>query len=102
MKKRKSYHIIPTSNGGWTVKSSSSKASMGTFKTQKQAISHAKHEAKKEEGILYVHDKNGYIRESHNFGKDIYPPRDYRPMGEAKGKIKVSEDFDEEYVSNGR
>lgn len=100
MAKRKTYHVVKGSEGKWTVKSSSSKRSIGRFETQKDAISKAKDVAKNKNGVLYIHRNDGLIRESRSYGSAPYPPKDRRPVGDAKGKVKISEDFDEEYVSN--
>lgn len=94
------YHILPHPKGGWSLKTSSSKRVLKKFSTQKEAISNAKNRAKDKKSVLYIHGKNGLIRESRSYDGDSLPPKDYRPLGEAKGKVKVSEDFDEEYSSN--
>lgn len=99
MAEKKTYHILPHPRGGWSVKTSSSNRVLRKFPTQKQAISNAKTKAKSQKSTLYIHGKDGLVRESRSYSGDSYPPKGHRPMGEAKGKIKVAEDFDEEYVS---
>lgn len=101
MTTKKTYHILPHPKGGWSVKSSSSDKVLRKFPTREKAISNAKKVAKSQKSVIYVHGKDGFVRDSINYGAGTLKSGDHRPIGEAKGKIKIAEDFDEEYVSIG-
>jgi len=55
-------------------KSGASKAS-ATFDTQKQAIIRATEVAKNQRTELYIHGRDGRIRERNSYGNDPHPPK---------------------------
>lgn len=70
----KGQHVVP--NGGkWAVRKAGSERASGVFDTQKEAISRGKELAKNQGTELYVHGKDGRIRERSTFGKDPAPPK---------------------------
>lgn len=46
------------------------------FNTQKEAISYAKEVSKNQGAELYIHRRDGLIREKNSYGNDPLPPRD--------------------------
>lgn len=72
--KASSQHVTPH-NGDWQVKKSNAERATKVFTTQKEAISFAREIALKNQAELFVHGKDGRIRERNSYGKDSFPPR---------------------------
>jgi len=71
---KKGQHVVP--NGGkWSVRRSGSARASGTFRTQEEAISKAKDIAKNQQTELYIHGRDGRIRERNSYGNDPHPPK---------------------------
>ena len=71
---KKSQHVVP-SGGKWSVRSAGAKRASGTFKTQQEAIKKAREKARREGAELYIHGRDGRIRERSSFGHDPHPPK---------------------------
>ena len=71
---RKGQHVVP-SKGKWSVRSAGAKRASGTFETQKEAIHSAREKAQKQGAELYVHGRDGRIRERSSYGRDPFPPK---------------------------
>ena len=71
---QKSIHVTPR-NGKWAVRSAGKAKAGKGVSTQKEAIDIAKERAKRDGGEVYVHGRNGRIRERSTYGKDPYPPK---------------------------
>jgi hypothetical protein len=70
----KGQHVVP--NGGkWSVRKAGSSRVSGTYETQKEATSVARERAINQGTEVYVHGRDGRIRERNSFGKDPYPPK---------------------------
>lgn len=70
----KGVHVVP--NGGkWSVRSAGASRTSGTYDTQKEATTAARERAKNNGTELYVHGRDGRIRERSTFGKDPNPPK---------------------------
>ena len=66
---RKGQHVVP--NGGkWSVRKAGSARASGTYSTQEEAISAGKKIAKTQKTELYIHGKDGRIRERDSYGND--------------------------------
>lgn len=72
---KNSRHVVPRQDG-WAVKKSGATRASKVFDTQEDAIKYGRSQAKKESGELYVHRKDGTIRERDSYGHDPYPPQD--------------------------
>ncbi|MEL7272858.1 MAG: DUF2188 domain-containing protein [Pseudomonadota bacterium] len=71
---KKGQHVVP--NGGkWSVRRAGASRASKTFSTQQEAIDNAKDKARKQRTELYIHGKDGRIRERNSYGKDPYPPK---------------------------
>lgn len=70
----KSYHVTPNKDGSWNVKGSGDQQASSKHETQGEAIEQATKLAKKNESELFIHDKDGKIRERNSYGNDPYPP----------------------------
>lgn len=73
---KKSTHVVPNKNDGWSVRKSGSSRASKVFDTKKDAIDYAKGQAKKEKSELYIHKKDGTISDKNSYGNDPCPPKD--------------------------
>lgn len=60
-------HVVPAESG-WTVRRDGTRKS-GVYKTQREAVDAAKRELRKSGGEVFVHGKDGRIREADTVGK---------------------------------
>nr|WP_097069776.1 DUF2188 domain-containing protein [Rhodobacter maris] len=71
---QKGQHVVP-SGGKWAVRRSGAERASGVFSTQEEAVSRARELAKTQGTELYIHGRDGRIRERSSYGKDPYPPK---------------------------
>lgn len=71
-----SKHVVPSPSGGWAVKNSGSSRASKTFGTQAEAVKYGRDVAKKGGSELYVHGRDGTIKNKNSYGRDPMPPRD--------------------------
>jgi hypothetical protein len=71
-----SKHVVPNPAGGWAVKSAGATRASKTFETQAEAIRYGRTVAKKEQSELYVHGRDGTIKNKNSYGNDPMPPKD--------------------------
>lgn len=71
---KKGQHVVPDARG-WSVKKAGSSKASGTYTTQTAAIEAATKIARTQRTELYVHGKDGRIRERNSYGKDPHPPK---------------------------
>jgi hypothetical protein len=65
----KGQHVVP--NGGkWSVRKAGATRATGTFSTQGEAIQEARKIAKNQGTELYIHGRDGRIRERDCYGND--------------------------------
>lgn len=67
-------HVTPK-DGMWQVKASNAERATKLFNTQYQAIDYARQIAKNQETELFIHGRNGQIRERDSYGNDPCPPK---------------------------
>jgi uncharacterized protein YdaT len=67
-------HVLPRSDG-WAVKKAGASRDTKVFDSQSQAIDYAKDVAKRNNSELFIHSRDGRIRERNTYGKDPLPPR---------------------------
>jgi uncharacterized protein YdaT len=70
----KGQHVVP-SGDKWSVRKSGSSRASGVFSTQIEAIKEARVLAQRQGTELYVHGKDGRIRERNSYGRDTHPPK---------------------------
>jgi len=71
---KKAQHVVP--NGGkWSVRRTGAERVSGTFSTQNEAIERARNLARSQETELYIHGRDGRIRERTSYGRDPFPPK---------------------------
>lgn len=71
----KNQHVVPDKNGGWNVKGAGNSRATKHTETQSEAIQIAKNIAKNQGSELFIHGKNGRIRERNTYGDDPFPPK---------------------------
>jgi len=73
---KKSRHVVPNKSDGWSVRKSGASRASKIFDTQKEAVDYARDQAKREKSELYIHKKDGTIRQKNSYGNDPCPPKD--------------------------
>jgi hypothetical protein len=67
-------HVVP--NGGkWSVRRAGASRASGTFGTQQEAIARGREVARNQGTELFIHGRDGRIRERDSYGHDPYPPK---------------------------
>ena len=67
-------HVVP--NGSkWSVRRAGASRASGTFATQDEAIARARDVAQKQKTELFIHGRDGRIRERNSYGSDRHPPK---------------------------
>jgi hypothetical protein len=70
----KSQHVVPHKDG-WAVKGAGNTRATSVQPTQQKAIDVARPIARQEKAELFVHGRDGKIREKDSFGNDPFPPK---------------------------
>lgn len=70
----KGLHVVPN-NGRWSIRRAGASRASKVYSTQKEAIGSARERAQSEGGELYIHGRDGRIRERNTHGNDSYPPK---------------------------
>ena len=71
----KNQHVVPRGNG-WAVKGEGNKKATALYPTQREAIKKAREIAINQNSELFIHGRNGRIRDRDSYGNDPCPPRD--------------------------
>jgi hypothetical protein len=71
---KRNQHVVPNQNG-WAVKGAGSDRATSVHKTQQEAIDVARSIAQNQGTELFIHGKDGQIRERDSHGRDTYPPK---------------------------
>jgi hypothetical protein len=71
---KKGQHVVPDAQG-WSVQRAGSSRVTSRHDTQEAAIEAATKIARTQRTELYVHGKDGRIRERNSYGKDPVPPK---------------------------
>lgn len=70
----KGLHVVPR-NGKWAVRRSGSGKATRIFDTQKKAIREGRRIARSQGAELYIHGRDGRIRDRDSYGHDPHPPK---------------------------
>lgn len=70
-----SKHVVPSASGGWAVMNAGAERASKTFDTQRQAIGYARTAARKMGAELYIHGRDGSIKDKRSYGNDPFPPK---------------------------
>lgn len=76
MTKRKTTHVVPNKNGGWSVKKGGASRASKNFLTKKDATAYGRQLSKEHQSEFIIHGKNGVIQRADSHGGDPFPPRD--------------------------
>lgn len=71
---KKGQHVIPNGDK-WSVRKAGSSRASGTYNTQQEALDRAKRIARDQRTEVYVHGRDGRIRERNSYGRDPFPPK---------------------------
>lgn len=69
----KNQHVVPKGKQ-WAVKGEGNQRNTAICKTQQEAINKAREISKNQQSELFIHGRNGQIRERDSHGKDPFPP----------------------------
>lgn len=69
---KNSHHIVPNSNGGWSVKKSGSTRASKAFNTQQDAVEYGKIISANSKSDLIIHRSDGTIQGKDSFGEKNY------------------------------
>ncbi len=72
---KKTIHVVPSPAGGWNVKRGGAERASKHFERQSQAVDYARKTSKDERGELYIHRRDGTIRDKDSHSNDPHPPR---------------------------
>lgn len=70
----KGQHVVPNGNR-WSVRRAGAARASGIYDTQQEAITHAREAARNQKTELYIHGRDGRIRERISYGNDPFPPK---------------------------
>lgn len=70
----KNQHVVPHEDG-WAVRGAGNSRATSVHDTQAEAIERAREIAQHQASEMFVHGRDGRIRERDSFGNDPFPPR---------------------------
>lgn len=70
----KNQHIVPHDKG-WAVKGEGTDRASSLHQTQREAIERGREIAQNQGTELFIHGRNGRIRERDSYGRDPNPPK---------------------------
>lgn len=71
---KKGQHVVPAGSG-WSVKKAGSSKATSVHATQAEAVRAATLIARNQKTELYVHGRDGRIRERNSYGNDPHPSK---------------------------
>lgn len=71
---KKNQHVVPHGKGEWAIKGEGNEKYTHITNTQAKAIEIAKEISKNQQSEMFIHGKNGQIRERNTYGEDKFPP----------------------------
>lgn len=71
---KKNIHVIPR-DGEWAVRKEGAQRDSSHHDTQSSAINAARQTTQREGKELFIHGRNGQIRERDSHGHDPFPPK---------------------------
>jgi Uncharacterized protein conserved in bacteria (DUF2188) len=71
---KKGQHVVP-SDRGWSVKKAGASKASSVHGTQAEAVVAARRVASNQRTELYIHGRDGRIRERSSYGRDPHPPK---------------------------
>ena len=74
MSKKRNQHVVPHEDG-WAIKPAGSDHATSVHDTQREAIDRARQISRNQKSELFVHGRDGRIRERDSHGNDPFPPK---------------------------
>jgi hypothetical protein len=74
--KQNTQHVVPHPDGGWSVKKGGSIKATKIFERQNEAINFARRISINQSAKLYIHSRDGMVREKYSYNADPNPPID--------------------------
>jgi uncharacterized protein YdaT len=74
MSKGRNQHVVPHQDG-WAVKPAEGDRASSVHDTQREAIERAREIVENQSSELFIHGRDGRIRERDSHGRDPYPPK---------------------------
>ncbi len=71
---KKNQHVVP-SGKNWAIKGAGNSKATKIVTTQQEATKIAREIAKNQGSEMFIHKRNGQIRERNTYGKDPFPPK---------------------------
>ncbi len=71
---RRNQHVVPHEDG-WAVRGAGSRRASSVHQTQQEAIEAGRTVARNQGTELFIHGRDGRIRERDSHGGDPFPPR---------------------------
>lgn len=71
---KKNQHVVPHGNQ-WAIRGEGNGKYTLITDTQGEAINHARGIAQNQQSELFIHNREGRIRERNSYGNDDFPPR---------------------------
>lgn len=71
---KRNQHVVPHDKG-WAIKPERSSRVTSVHDTQRKAINRAREISRNQKSELFIHGRNGRIRERDSHGHDPYPPK---------------------------
>ena len=72
---KRTVHIVSREEG-WAVRRSQADRDSSRHETQQKAIEAGRRTAQRESTELFIHGRDGRIRDRDSYGSDPFPPRD--------------------------
>jgi hypothetical protein len=66
-----SVHVVPSGDGGWSVRKEGTTRASAIYSTQQQAIKSGTSMARTHQADLFVHKVDGRIHSARSYGKDV-------------------------------
>jgi hypothetical protein len=67
-------HVVPNGDK-WSIRRAGAARASGTYGTQQEAVKRAKDIAQSQGTELFIHGRDGRIRERNSYGRDPHPPK---------------------------
>ena len=74
MSKGKNQHVVPH-DGSWAIRGAGNEKPTKIVETQREAIQIAREISINQQSELFIHGRNGQIRERNTYGEDNNPPK---------------------------
>ena len=71
---KRNQHVVPH-EGGWAVRGAGSQRASSVHRTQREAIDAGRDIASNQRTELFIHGRDGRIRERDSHGNDPFPPK---------------------------